>query len=328
VRFHPSARPLSPAALPVLAALAVVGSLTLGGCSSSSTGTTATSTSSTGSTGSTQGTPGASTPASTAGTADATLAALVPAAIRAKGTLVAGSDTTYAPSEFLDTDNKTPIGFDVDLFKAVAGVLGLKADIQTADFSAIIPGVTQSGKYDIGVSSFTVNADREKQVDMVSYYSAGTSWAVPTSSTLTPDTACGKKVAVQTGTVQVDDVTARSKACTAAGKQAIQIDQYQAQDAATQAVVSGKDDAMLADSPVIAYAVKQTAGKLQTAGAVYGAAPYGYVIPRTEIGFAQALQGAVQKLIADGTYGTILAKWGVQSGAITASQVAINPTGQ
>ena len=266
----------------------------------------------------------ASTPAA-AGGKDAALAALVPAAIAAKGTLVAGSDTTYAPSEFLDTDNKTPIGFDVDLITAVGEVLGRKVAVVTSHFSAIIPGVTQSGKFDLGVSSFTINPDREKQVDMVSYYSAGTSWATAAGGTLTPDTACGTKVAVQTGTVQVDDVTARSKTCTSAGKGAIQIDQYQAQDATTQAVVSGKDDAMLADSPVIAYAIKQTGGKLAPAGSNYGNAPYGYVVAKTNEGLAKAIQRAVQKLITDGTYATILSKWGVQSGAITAPDVAINP---
>jgi polar amino acid transport system substrate-binding protein len=307
VRSRLPARPARPAAFTVLA-FACAASLVA--CSSSS------------------GVAGASTPAQSSGGKDATLAALVPAAIAAKGTLVAGSDTTYAPSEFLDTDNKTPIGFDVDLITAVGKVLGLKADVQTADFSAIIPGVTQSGKYDIGVSSFTINPERLKTVDMVSYFSAGTSWAQAAGGTITPDAACGKKVAVQTATVQVDDVTARSKTCTASGKSAIQIDQYQAQDAATQAVISGKDDAMLADSPVIAYAIKQTAGKLIAAGSIYGSAPYGYVIAKTNAGLAQAVQGAVKKLIADGTYAQILAKWGVQPGGISAAEVAINPAVQ
>ena len=301
------ARPARPAAFAVLA---LVCAASLVACTSSS------------------GVAGASTPAQSSGGKDATLAALVPADIAAKGTLVAGSDTTYAPSEFLDIDNKTPIGFDVDLITAVGKVLGLKADVQTASFAAIIPGVTQSGKYDIGVSSFTINAERLKTVDMVSYFSAGTSWAQAAGGTITPDAACGKKVAVQTATVQVDDVTARSKTCTAGGKSAIQIDQYQAQDAATQAVISGKDDAMLADSPVIAYAIKQTAGKLIAAGSIYGSAPYGYVVAKTNAGLAQAVQGAVKKLIADGTYGKILAQWGVQPGGISAAEVAINPAVQ
>ena len=250
---------------------------------------------------------------------------MVPKSIASSGTLSVGSDTTYAPSEFLDTDNKTPIGFDVDLIDAVAKVLGLKANVQTSDFTAIIPGITQSKKFDIGVSSFSVNSDREKQVDMVSYYSAGMLWAQPKGGSINPDSACGKKVAVQTGTVEADDLTTKSKACTDAGKAAIQIDQFTGQDEATQALVSGKDDAMSADSPVTAYAIKQLSTKIEVAGKIYGASPYAYAIPKNDGKFAQALQGAVKKLITDGQYGTILKKWGVESGAITADKVQINP---
>jgi polar amino acid transport system substrate-binding protein len=256
-------------------------------------------------------------------TVDAALAAKVPAAIKSAGKIVIGTDSTYAPSEYLDTDGKTVIGFDVDLFNAVAGKLGLKTEWQSAKFDDIIPGVSSS-KYNIGVSSFTVNADREKQVTMVSYFSAGTQWAAKSGAGIDPDNACGKKVAVQTGTVQVDDVTARSKKCTDAGKGAITIDQYQAQSDATNAVITGKDDAMLADSPVCAYAVKQTNGQLALAGQIYDSAPYGYVLPKDQTDFAGAIASAVQALIADGTYKNILTRWGVDAGSI--SNPAVNPT--
>ena len=161
---------------------------------------------------------------------------------------------------------------------------------------------------------------------MVSYFSAGTQWATKTGNPtgVQPDDACGKKVAVQTGTVQ-DTRTCPSatEACTSAGKPAITIDQYQGQDQATAAVVSGKDDAMLADSPVLAYAVKQTNGQLELLGDIYDSAPYGYVIEKDQTEFAQAIADAVQALIADGTYKTILDKWGVEAGAI--DNPAVNP---
>jgi polar amino acid transport system substrate-binding protein len=269
-----------------------------------------------------KGSSGSSATPAAASSVDAALAAKVPAAIKSKGTIVIGTDATYAPSEFLDTDGKTIIGFDVDLFKAVAGKLGLKTDFQSAKFDDIIPGVS-SGKYDIGVSSFTVNAAREKEVTMVSYFAAGTQWAQKSGGAVDPANACGKKVAVQTGTVQVDDVTDRSKKCTDAGKPAITIEQYQAQSDATAAVVSGKDDAMLADSPVVAYAVKQAPG-LAVLGDIYDSAPYGYALPKAATDFGQAIADAVKALIADGTYKSILDKWGVTGGAITSP--AVNPT--
>lgn len=250
---------------------------------------------------------------------DSALAAKVPAEIKSAGKLVIGTDSTYAPSEFLDTDGKTVIGFDVDVFNAVAGKLGLKTEWQSATFDSIIPGVS-SGKYNVGVSSFTINPDRLKQVNMVSYFSAGTQWAAKTGTTIDPNNACGKKVAVQASTVQVDDITARSKKC---GSNKITIDQYQKQSDATNAVVTGKDDAMLADSPVCAYAVKQTNGQLALTGSIYDSAPYGYVLPKNETDFADAISQALKALIDEGTYKTILTKWGVDAGGITAP--AVNP---
>jgi len=270
------------------------------------------------------GTPGGG-PSVTA-SADADLAAKVPDAIKADGVIKVGTDSTYAPAEFLDNDGSTVIGFDVELFNAVAQKLGLKAEYESAPFDAILPGV-DSGKYEVGVSSFTINTERLKSVNMVSYFSAGTQWATKKGNPggVDADNACGKKIAVQTGTVQVDDITARSKKCTDAGKPAITIDQYQAQSDATAAVVSGKDDAMLADSPVGAYAVKQSGGQLELLGDIYESAPYGYAVKKDQQAFAEVLKEAVQAVIADGTYKAALEKWGVEGGAVTSSE--LNPAG-
>jgi polar amino acid transport system substrate-binding protein len=265
------------------------------------------------------------TTAGAAPAVDEALAAKVPDTIKSDGKVLIGTDASYAPNEFLDADGKTVVGWDVDLFNAVAAKLGLQTEWQSATFDAIIPGV-QSGKYEMGISSFTINDERKQQVNMVSYFSAGTQWGTKTGNPtgVQPDDACGKKVAVQTNTVQdTEDLPKRDEACTAAGNPAITVDRYQRQDQATAAVVSGKDDAMLADSPVLAYAVKQTNGQLELLGDIYDAAPYGYVIEKDQTEFAQAVADAVQALITDGTYKTILDKWGVGAGAI--DNPAVNP---
>ncbi|MFI5897272.1 ABC transporter substrate-binding protein [Actinoplanes sp. NPDC051513] len=266
---------------------------------------------------------GTAAPVSSA-SADTGLADKVPADIKSAGKLIIGTDSTYAPSEFLDADGKTVIGFDVDLFNAVGQKLGLTTEWQSASFDSIIPGVATK-KYNVGVSSFTINASRLKEATMVSYFQAGTQWAAKAGATVNADDVCGKKIAVQTATVQVDDLTARSKKCTDAGKAKITIDQYQAQSDATNAVVTGKDEAMLADSPVCAYAVKQTNGQLALVGDIYDSAPYGYVLPKDQADtMGAAIQGALKALIEDGTYKTVLAKWGVDAGGIT--DPAVNPT--
>lgn len=266
-------------------------------------------------------TSGAAAPSASA---DKALAAMVPDAVKKDGVITVGSDTTYAPSEFIDTDGQTIVGFDVDLFSAVAQKLGLKAKFQTAPFDSIIAGVG-SQKYEVGVSSFTINPDRLQQANMVSYFSAGTQWATKKGNPEKVDieNACGLKIAVQKATVQVDDLTKRSEKCTSSGKKAITIDQYDGQDEATAAVVSGKDVAGLADSPVEAYAVRQTKGQLDLLGKIYDSAPYGYVVAKDQKQFADAIAKAVKSLIDDGTYKKVLSKWGVEAGAI--DNPTVNP---
>jgi polar amino acid transport system substrate-binding protein len=253
---------------------------------------------------------------------NADLAAKLPESIRTAGVIKIGVDSTYAPNEFLAGDGKTVEGFDVDLFDAVAAKFGVKTEWQPADFSSIITGV-QGKKYDIGISSFTINDERKQQVTMVSYFSAGTQWATATGNPkgIDPANACGKTIAVQTGTVQeTDDLPARQKKC---GADKIKILSFKGQDQATSAVVTGKADAMLADSPVAAYAVKQSGGKLATLGDIYEAAPYGYVLPKAETDFAGAITEALKEVSTEGGYQAALQKWGVQQGAIT--DFAVNP---
>lgn len=257
-------------------------------------------------------------------TADDALAAKVPSAVKDSGELLFGTDASYAPNEFLAEDGTTVTGFDIDLGNAIAAKLGLQGKWENASFDSLIVGV-ENGKYNASMSSFTVNPEREKQVNMITYFNAGTSWAVPTGNPagINPDDACGKTVAVQKATVQVDDIQARNDQCKSSGKPEINIQQYGLQSEATTAVVSGKADAMLADSPVVAYAIQQS-GKLEVVGEVYDSAPYGIVVPKDENDFATAIQGAVNALIEDGTYAAILQQWGLSDGAVTSSE--INPS--
>jgi polar amino acid transport system substrate-binding protein len=254
--------------------------------------------------------------------AQAGLGDKLPAKIKDAKKIVVGTDASYAPSEFLAADGKTVQGFDVDLFTAVAQKFGVAVEFTPASFDSIITGV-QGGKYDVGVSSFTINDKRKEQVNMVSYYNAGTQWATAKGNPkgVSVDDPCGFTIAVQTGTVQEEeDLPPRQKKCKAANKP-MKILSYEGQDQATAAVASGKADAMLADSPVGAYAVKQSNGALELLGDIYDAAPYGYVVPKDETDFAQAITEALQALKDDGTYDDVLKKWGVEQGGISTFEV-------
>ncbi|WP_371499064.1 ABC transporter substrate-binding protein [Kitasatospora sp. NBC_00374] len=256
-------------------------------------------------------------------TADPSLAALVPADLKSGGKLIVGSDASYAPNEFQD-DKGAIVGMDVDLANAVAAKLGLKAEVQNAGFTAIIPGIG-ANKYQLGMSSFTDTKEREQTVDMVTYFTAGTGMAVKKGNPdkISADDLCGKKIAVQTGTTQADQIVdVINPACTAAGKPTVPNDgdKFDLQTDVTNAVVSGRDQVMMADSPVIDYALKQTGGQLEKLGPTTDSAPYGIALAKGSA-LTPAVQAAVQSLIDDGTYKQILQKWGVEAGAIDKAQL-------
>jgi polar amino acid transport system substrate-binding protein len=269
------------------------------------------------------GEPGGESAPSVSVSQNVDLSSKLPESIKSAGVIKIGTDPTYAPSEFLAADGKTVEGFDVDLFNQVAAKFGVKTQWEPSKFGSIITGVTGK-KYDMGISSFTINPDRLKQVDMVKYFNAGTQWATQKGNPkgVDPENACGKNIAVQTGTVQENpDLSTRQKKC---GSNKINVLSYDSQAQATSAVVTGKADAMLADSPVVAYAVLQTGGKLEALGDIYDAAPYGYVLPKGETEFGQAIVEALKQLEQEGAYKAALEKWGVQQGAI--SDFTVNPT--
>jgi len=279
------------------AVLAATGALTLSGCGTTSETTESSS-------------PSAAPNASKVDD----IASTVPEDIKSSGKLIVGVNIPYKPNEFKD-ESGTIVGFDVDLMNAIAGTLGLTPEYKEADFAKIIPSI-QGGTFNVGMSSFTDTKEREQSVDFVTYFSAGTSWAQRKGAGIDPNNACGKKVAVQATTTQeTDELPAKSKACTDAGKPAIEIVPFDGQDAATNAVVLGQTDAMSADSPVTLYAIKETGGKLEAAGEVFDSAPYGWPVKKGSP-LAQSLQKALEHLIETGDYKKIAENWGLQDGLI------------
>ncbi len=251
-------------------------------------------------------------------------AGMVPDDIREAGKLVIGTDASYAPSEFFDEDGETIVGMDIDLFDAVAAEMGLETEYQNADFGTIIGGV-DGGKYDMGVSSFTVNDERKQEVNMVSYFNAGTQWAVASGNPegVDPESPCGLTVAVQANTVQdLEDLPPKVEACDGEGSP-MTVQRYDGQDQATAALVSGKADAMLADSPVVSYAIQQVGGDIEAVGDIYDAAPYGYVVPKDDTELADAIVTALETIAEDGSYESVLEEWGQAEGGI--DDFAVNP---
>ncbi len=266
----------------------------------------------------------AQTPQSGTPAMSESVAKLVPASVKSKGTLTVAADASYAPDEFVGPDGHTVIGMDADLAKALGAVMGLKVNVVNATFATIIPGLA-AGRYDMGASSFTDTKAREKTVDFVDYANVGESFYTKSSggaSIGSISDICGKTVSVESGTTEQADAKTQSSKCTKAGKPGVKVLVFNTQTEANLAVSDGRAQLGFADTPVADYQVKQSNGMFKIVGAAYAPAPYGLAMPKN--GLDKAVQAALKVLVTDGTYGKIFSKWGLTGIEIPASGMKIN----
>jgi polar amino acid transport system substrate-binding protein len=250
-------------------------------------------------------------------------AALLPADVKDKGVITVAMDASYPPFQYFENDNKTIIGFDVDLSNALAERLGIDAEQVNAGFDTILPGLA-AGKYDAGESAFSVTPEREKTVDFVTYLNAGSGIAVakgnPLGLEMDPAQLCGRKVAAQKGSTQgIAQLPAISEECAKAGDKPVAISLFPSQNDANLALTSGRVDAVMADSFALAYAGQLANGAFELApGEDYEPAPMGIALPKgSEL--KPALEAAFASLIEDGTYAELIKKWDFPESAIPTS---------
>ncbi|HEY7850154.1 MAG TPA: ABC transporter substrate-binding protein [Ktedonobacterales bacterium] len=244
------------------------------------------------------------------------------------GKLTIITNSPYAPAEFPDPNNPTKItGYDMDIANAIAKQMCLTLVINnTENFDSIIPDISGPAlgqqRYDMSISSFTINSARQQKVDMIPYFQAGESLIVPPGNpaALTSDYAswCGKTIAAQDGTVelqQLQDINGGSNGsgepATCKSKQ-IKILHFADQSVVVQQIVSSNADASYQDSPVSGYYVAQNSGKV-VQGPVptdQQAAPEGIVVRKDNTPFESAVKTALAAIRSNGDYKTILTHWG------------------
>jgi polar amino acid transport system substrate-binding protein len=264
-------------------------------------------------------------------TPDASLNAMLPASVKSAGVLRVATDIPYPPFEmYADANNTQPTGFDYDLGQALAAKLGLHFQFDQIVFDSIIPALS-AGKADMVLAAMVDNKAREQVLSFVDYAKVGsvllTVKGNPHGLT-TLNGLAGKTVAAQSGTIQAQMLTALAKQFAAAGKPALKVLTFPKDSDALLAVQAGKAVADYVQLPDAAYTQK-TAGN----GSVYQtvvdpAAPGGYApsiigagVVKSDTALTGAVQKALQGFIADGTYGKILAKYGLAGSAVSSAQV-------
>lgn len=258
---------------------------------------------------------------------DDKLAALVPAEIASSGKLRVGSNIQNPPNNFYDQDGKTPMGSEVDLIKAIAAKLGLTAEHSDMAFSSLITSL-ETKRVDVTMAAMNDTAERQQKIDFVDYFTSGITIMVQKGNPQNvkgPDDLCGKGVAVNLGSSQEQFAKEQSQKCQAAGKAEVQLSVTDSDTGNQNQLRTGRVAAILNDLPTAVYVAK-TAGDGSYFEVVQlppiNGGPYGIGVNKQNAKLAEAIKGALQSLIDDGTYTRILTTWDIKQGAIT--KAAIN----
>jgi polar amino acid transport system substrate-binding protein len=258
---------------------------------------------------------------------DPALKAKLPPSIAKAGVLTVGSDTSYAPWEFLsETDGQTPEGIDVDLANALARKLGVGVKFESSQFDAILPAI--GSKYDLGISAFTISKERYDAVNLVSYTRGGSNWAVKSGNPtkFDPKNVCGRRIAIQSGTSQEKAVQKMSDECVAKGKRPVEFVPLARQTDATTRVAAGAVDATYSGTATLGYAVKMSDGRLEIIGKIEDAVLNGIAIGKSDKALTALVADGMNGLVADGTYKRILEKWGIENAAVPKAEINPDPT--
>lgn len=236
----------------------------------------------------------------------------------AAGTLTIGSDVSYPPQEFFPVGSTTASGFDIDLGKAIADQMGLKFAVVNTPFDGIIPALN-SKKFDIMISAMTITDERKTSVDFIPYFIAGESFVVAKNATITPsklEDLCGKKVAAEAGTAELDEATGLNAAGKPCASNHVNVVTFQKDTEALTELKKGNVDIHFTDSPVAAYEVQNDAANLKISGAIIEVAPEGIAVRKGNAAIETPVTAAFNALKSDGTYATLLKKWNVSDGDI------------
>jgi polar amino acid transport system substrate-binding protein len=257
----------------------------------------------------------------------AALAILVVAGSAAAADAIkAGSITNSPPMISYASDGTTLQGAIVDLAAAMSKQLGRTIVFESIPFAGLLPAM-EAKRIDITFTLMNDTPAREKLIDFVDFFNLGTMLLIRKGN---PDhvesleTLCGKTVSTVQGSTQIALVDETSAKCRADGKAPIENLQYAQPSDARLQVQTGHVAAFLGNTPVMVY-LAQTAGDGKifdvVRGHEYQPVPLGIGVAKSNTALRDELKKALDALIADGTYGRILAKHGVESGAVTAATI-------
>ncbi len=225
------------------------------------------------------------------------------AAIKQRGTLRIGCEGTYSPFCYQD-EQGTLVGFDVDVARAVADKIGLKAQFLPSKWEGILAAL-DSGRFDVVANQVTISEERKKVYDFSEPYTySGLQILVRKDRVKDikgPDDLAGKKVGVLLGTNHEQWLKEHAPKA--------EISTYDEDATRNQDLLVGRIDAILNDRLIVGSVEKIYGGTIVPAGGLLSETRQAMAIKKGDPELVAAINQALAALSADGTMKKISEKW-------------------
>lgn len=222
------------------------------------------------------------------------------AAINNEKVLVVAVDTAFVPFEFKDGDRY--VGFDIDLWEAIAKENQWEYKLQPMDFNGILPSL-QTGNADVALAGITITDERKEVVGFSDgYYDSGFKLLVDIDSDITGfDDIAGRTLAIKTGTSAAEYAKEHFSDT--------EFRQFPNIDNAYLELQAGRVEAVMHDTPnVLYYAATAGNGQVKDVGEQLSIHEYGIAFPK-DSSLIKPVNQALSNMKSDGRYDAIYDKW-------------------
>jgi len=224
-------------------------------------------------------------------------------AVAAQKNIVVATDATWPLMEMVDKNNAI-VGFDIDLFNAVAKEAGLTVEYRNIPWDKIFAGL-ESGKYDAIISSVTITDERRKKYAFTDpYFTAGQILVTTKAAAArSPSDLKGSKIGAQADTTGAMIVTRTP---------GVELKAYDDIQTAFADLASGRIQGVICDTPAAANYVFQNPqykDKFKIASAPLTQEPYGIVVKKGNQALLDQLNKGIKAVKAKGIDKQLEKKW-------------------
>jgi polar amino acid transport system substrate-binding protein len=231
--------------------------------------------------------------------------------------LTVATGASYPPDQYMLEDG-TIVGWSVDILNEIGKKLGVEVKIENMDFPGILPAI-EADRFDVGSSSYGVTDERLEAVDFVTYFTNGQFVAVATGNPNGVDAAdvCGHRFAVTQGSLSAITAEAMNEACESAGSPSIETLEFNNASDVYLAIASDRADMTVVNASTLG----NLPDGIEPIGESFQPRKVGFIFNKDNAEVRDAVNWALNEMIADGSYMAILEEWGIQAGAVAESEV-------